>query len=163
MATTFQSYSVPQRTIETKTGSDGDDATIQSTEGLVVLNSGGGNFSLNTPPTLAQIMQALRNVQSVQKVAVQNPAPTPNDGATLDFLNLDGSPDYTVTFPDGNQLVFSGTPGEMASVITYQGTYSLKSATNPATTFTQAVQVATPPTFGGANPAQPAQQTVQPA
>jgi hypothetical protein len=159
MATTFQSYSAPPRTIEVKTGNTGDDATIQSVEGLVVLNAGGGNFSLNTPPTLAQITQALRNVQSVQKVAVQNPAPTPNDGAVLDFLNLDGSPDYTVTFPDGNQLTFSGTPGEMASVITYQGTYALKSATNPNTTFAQAVQVATPPTFGAA----PTQQTAQPA
>lgn len=149
MATTFQSYSAPSRTIEVKTGSDGDDATIQSTDGLIVLNANGGTFSLPTPPTLAQITQARLSVQSIQKVA-PSPAPslTPNDGATLDFLSVDGA-GYTVVFPDGNVLTFSGTVGEMATIVQFQGVYSLKSASNPNTTFVQGVQIATPPTFGG--------------
>jgi hypothetical protein len=155
MATTFSSYSVPPRTIEVKTGNTGDDATIQSTDGLVVLNAGGGTFSLPTPPSQAQINNA--------RIALQKlPAPSsiPNDGATLDFLNLDGSPDYVINFPDGNVLTFSGTTGEMCSVTVYQGAYSMKSASNGNITFVAGPISANPPTFGS-QPA-PTQQTAQP-
>jgi len=140
MATTISSYNSPRQTIEVKTGSSDSDATIQSTSGLVVLQAGAAaTYTVTAPPSQASINTARLALQQV-------PAPPPLDSSTLDFLNADAQP-YVVTFPDGNVLTFSGTQGEMATVVLFQGTYNLKSASNANTTFVQGAVTANPPTL----------------
>ena len=144
MATQLSSYPSPRQTIEVKTGVLDDDATIQSTSGLVVFNTGvGGTFTVPAPATQAQINQARLALQKL-------PAPAPPDSSELSFLNADGQA-YVVNFPDGNVLTFSGTQGEMATITLFQGTYNLKSATNQNTTFVLGTIPVIPPTFGGTN------------
>jgi hypothetical protein len=162
MSTQLATLPNAPRTIELKD----DFSDVQSINGLVVLACGSdGTFNVPAVQTQTQMTAARLAVLSAKAAQAflananaSGPTIGPNDGNELTFLNQDGSV-YQINFGDGNQLTFSGVAGEMATVTVFQGTYSLKSASNTATTFLQGV---IPPTFG-ANPAQPAQQTSQPA
>jgi hypothetical protein len=157
METQFSSYSAPPITVEVKTGviETSADAVIQSTSGLVVLEAGGtGIFTVPAPATQASITTALL-------ARTAPPAPPPSNASELSFLNADGGA-YLVEFPDGNVLTFSGTQGEMATVVLYAGTYNLKSASNPNTTFVQGAISVNPPGPGGIQQPAPVVNASQP-
>jgi hypothetical protein len=164
MSTQLATLPNAPRTIELKD----DFSDVQSVNGLVVLACGSaGTFNVPAAQTQTQITAALIAVQSAKAAQAflananqSGPTIGPNDGNELSFLNQDGQV-YLVQFGDGNVLTFSGTAGEMATVVVFQGVYSMKSATNPNTVFAQGPISANPPTFGS-QPA-PTQQTAQPA